>query len=204
MKLESFTGNVFVGFTLAVLAAATFYILSIFFPATAALRLVISMVTLLYIGYLLAAINVKAGKVALPLIIIGAMAVALLSGISLSFYLALHLFAVWLVRVIYLHRPLLACLDFLASGASAAAACIALDHTHSLFIAIWSFFLLQAVMLSALFNFNRNLHQRGDNGLFENGSPGNRSFSNNSPENEKFSRALRTAEAAFKQLNITD
>lgn len=188
MKIDSFPSNVFVGFVLAALSAATFYILSVFFPGFIALRLVISMVTLLYIGYLILAINARAGKIALPLAVIGAMAIAFVGDISLSLYLALHLFVIWLVRVIYLHRPLIACLDFFASSASAVLAYLALGHTHSLFIAIWSFFLLQSVMLSILFYINSNFYQRRNSGPLT---------------NENFSRALRTAEGAFKRLNIT-
>lgn len=187
MKIDSFPSNVFAGFVLAALSAATFYVLSVLFPGFIALRLVISIVTLLYIGYLMLAINVKAGKLALPVTVIGVMAIAFFAGISLPLYLALHLIVVWLVRVIYLHRPLIACLDFFASGVSAVLACLALSHTHSLFIAIWSFFLLQAVMLSVLFYIDGNFYQRRDSGPLD---------------NEKFSRALRTAEAAFKRLNV--
>lgn len=189
MKIDSFPSNVFVGFVLAVLSAATFYILPVFFPIAIALRLVISMVTLLYVGYMMLAMNIKAGKVALPLTVLGVMAAALFSGISLSLYLALHLFVIWLARVVYIHRPLIACLDFFASGTSAVVAYLALGHTHSLFIAIWSFFLLQAVMLSILLYIDRNVYQRRDSAPLA---------------NEKFSRALRTAEGAFKRLNITD
>lgn len=187
MKIDYFPSNVFIGFALAALSAATFYILSVFFPGFIALRLVISMVTLVYIGYLMLAINIKAGKMALPVTAIGVMAFAFFGGISLPLYLALHLFVIWLVRVIYLHRPLIACLDFFASGASAVLAYLALSHTHSLFIAIWSFFLLQSVVLSTLFYIDGNLYQRRDSEPLR---------------NEKFSRALRTAEGAFKRLNV--
>lgn len=187
MKIDSFPSNVFAGFALAALSAATFYILSVFFPGVIALRVVISMVTFLYIGYLMLTINVKVGKIAVPVAVIGVMAVAFFSGISLSLYVALHLLVIWLVRVIYLHRPLIACLDFFASSTSAVLAYLALSHTHSLFIASWSFFLLQAVTLSGLFYIESSFVQRRDQKLLA---------------DEKFSRALRTAEAAFKRLNV--
>ncbi len=187
MKIDSFGSNVIAGFVLAILAATGFHLLSIFFPTFVALRLVISFVTLFYIAYLMLAINIKVGKFILPMFAIGCIALAQSIGVSLSGFIALHLFFIWFARAVYLYRPLGACLDGFGCLVSASLTYLVLVQTHSLFIAVWTFFLLQAVILSILPFPEKYLKRRKscDSG------------------DDKFLRAQRMAQAAFKRLNTT-
>lgn len=185
MKHLSFGYSALAGFAIACLASATFYVLSYLLPAVVAMRLALSLATLAYIIFLMAGIEVRRGKFVFPIIILAVIAAPLLASISLMPYVATHLFAIWLTRAIYLYRPLQACLDTVGLLVSAAIAIWSLSETHSLFIALWTFFLIQAALLPTLTG--TGMKRAGVKAQGQ--------------ADEQFSRALRTAQGAFTRLN---
>ncbi len=101
---------------------------------------------------------------------------------SFTAYLALHVVAVWLVRSLYFHAGILPALADLALNALAVAASVwALSHTGSVFLAVWSFFLAQA-LFAAIPPSARGRRSAGDR------------------DAERFARAERRAEAALRRL----
>jgi hypothetical protein len=94
-------------------------------------------------------------------------------------------FALWLLRSCYFHaRPLAALCDAaLCAGAIAAAAFGAL-HSRSLFLALWAYFLVQALFV-----------------LIPE-APGSSPAATASDPASRFDQAERTAEAALRRLTL--
>ncbi|MEM7283499.1 MAG: hypothetical protein AAF438_17925 [Pseudomonadota bacterium] len=96
-------------------------------------------------------------------------------------FLSVQIGLIWLVRSLYHHNTVLAALfDLLLSGFALAVAVWATSETHSVFLALWSFFLVQALFVLIPQNIHRS----------------NTTHSSKS----RFDVAQRTAEAALRRL----
>ncbi|MTW21782.1 hypothetical protein [Allochromatium palmeri] len=98
--------------------------------------------------YLLARAREPAGRIAVPILWAGvSLLVALLHG-GLGLQILVQLGLVWLVRALYHHgRPLSALLDLGLLLLGGLAGLWALEHTGSLFLALWTLFLIQALFV---------------------------------------------------------
>ena len=149
MKKPSFLQGVSVGALLAVVGAAMFAALRWIMPAASVLGLLIPGLAGAYLLYLMTRSDVHTGRFAtFALWLVAVAAIAFLVD-SLALALVLHTLLLWLVRSLYFHDGALAALmDLGLSALSVAAAVGAAEHAHSPFLAIWSFFLVQALFVA--------------------------------------------------------
>lgn len=149
------------------------------------LRLLIAGLGFGYVLYLLHRSGQKTGRV----VTLAAWGIStMLIGLfipSLSLYLLLHIGLVWLIRSLYFHSSILpAVADLGLNGLGAVAIVWALLQTGSLLLAIWCFFLLQA-LFSAIPAIGRSRRQKADHP---------------SPE-DRFRQAEQAAETALQKLS---
>ncbi len=184
MKTPSFLNGVIVALVLSLSAAVGFAALTtVMFPGLV-VRLLIAGLGLAYVLYLLSQTSARIGRVTtVSLWGIGAFAAAVFSP-SLLVYLIVHVGMVWLVRALYYSAGVLpALLDLGLSLLALAAAVWAAGQTGSVFLAVWSFFLVQALFVVMP-----------------------RSVRDPSPRHSRvrddaFERAHRNAEAALRRLS---
>jgi hypothetical protein len=184
MTRPGFLEGALVALAASLAAGALFTTLSLALPAVPALRWVVALVAFGYLIYLLGRSGAKVGRVSAVL------AWALVSGLALALHLSLPAFVLlhaglaWLVRSLYFHGGLVAALaDLGLSLLGLAAAVWALTQSGSLFLAVWSLMLVQA-----LFGFiPADLGQRG-------------AAAPQDPD-DTFERAHRGAEAALRRLH---
>ncbi len=152
------------------------------------LRLTIAGLGLGYMLYLLARSEESIGRV---VTVVGWLLASGIAGSLIAdplIYLALHLVMLWLVRVLY-HQPgfVAALLDLGLHLLATTAGIWAFVHADSVFLGIWSFFLVQALFTALPAAQPRKTHQRGERQI-----PG-----------ERFAQAQRSAEAALRRLSAT-
>jgi hypothetical protein len=169
---------------LAVSAAALVAVLASFLGLATIIRLCTPLIALAYLLYLLRSTRARTGRV----VTLSAWSVMALAAWwfvpSLAFYLLLHAGAIWLVRSLYAYSSLMTALADLVMSASAAVIFTwAFMRTGSVFLATWSFFLVQAFWIYI------PAHLRGR----LSGKP-------TDTDDGKFDRARRQADAALHQL----
>lgn len=182
MKNTGFIGGVIVALIFAASGSALFSVLTPFFSGISALRCIISLLTLGYLLYLLMHSPVRVGRVSAFTLALGLSAVSLYWQPPLVLYCLMHVGLIWLVRCCYFHNGLAGALADLGFCAMAFAAAVwAAERSGTLFLSLWSFFLIQALVMPVLRN-----RMGGENGL-----PG---------DDEPFRRAQRSAESALRRL----
>jgi hypothetical protein len=146
MTRPGFLEGALVALAASLTAGALFATLSLVLPAIPALRWVVALVAFGYLIYLLGRSGAKVGRVSAVL------AWALVSGIALALHLPLPTFVLlhagmaWLVRSLYFHGGLVAALaDLGLTLLGLTAAVWALTESGSLFLAVWSLMLVQAL-----------------------------------------------------------
>lgn len=186
MKHETFLRGVIVAFILAAASAIAFLALQPVFGAALVLRGVIAVSAGAYVLYLLRRSDERAGRLAVPAlwlpvaIVIHAMAPDLV-----AFALA-HVGTIWLVRSLYFHAGITAALlDLGVCGTGFVAALAAAGSSHSLFLTVWSFFLVQALFVAIP-------------SVLRAESP-----APTTNADERFQRARATAEAAVRRVYST-
>jgi hypothetical protein len=163
-------------------AAVLFAAVSTVLGASTALRLTLSLATFAYTVWLLAVSGIRVCRV----VTLSALAVLMLGTIlwspSLAMYALIHAGLIWLVRCCYYHNGLLvSAADLGLCVLSLAAAVWAVRQSHSIFLSLWCFLLVQAVILPLL-------------------QPDARLQSGSAVHQERFRRASRSAEAALRRL----
>ena len=147
MKPVSFFEGAGVALAASLLGSVLFIALASMFGG-GLLRLLVSALAFAYIVYLLARSTQRVGRLSV---------IAIWSLISLAgwlfvpstlAYLALQLCLIWLVRSLYhYHSVISALLDLGLMALSLLAAIWAWHSTHSLFLSLWCFFLVQALFV---------------------------------------------------------
>jgi hypothetical protein len=186
MKQPTFFEGVVVALVASVAGGVLFTALTTLFASGAVLRLLVACLGLCYIIYLFSRSRERSGRLtALGFWLIAAGAAWWL-GPPLPLYLLVHLGLIWLIRSLYFYSSLLFALaDLGLGGLGFAAGVWAIIHTGSLFLAIWCFFLLQAlfVAIPASLDSLETLRQPA-------------------PDHEdRFRRAHRAAETAVRRLS---
>ncbi|GJM09681.1 MAG: hypothetical protein DHS20C11_19570 [Lysobacteraceae bacterium] len=145
MKSLGFIPGVAAALGLSAVGALGFIAINTVIDTSTALRLIISAVATAYLLLVLRASTVRTGRVFTVMAWLAATACLWLWWPSLAGYCAAYVVAIWLARSLYLHSSFLAVVGDLVIGILAfTAAILAAAHTGSLFLALWSFFLVQA------------------------------------------------------------
>lgn len=184
MKTPSFFNGVLLAFVLSFFAAAVFAALTLVWVPGLVIRVVIAGLGLAYILYLFRHSRDRVGRVTTVLLwTLGALAAWFFSP-SLAIYLLIHAGMIWLIRALYFASGVMpALLDLGLSGLALAAAVWAAGQTGSVFLAVWSFFLVQALFVVI----PRTLRSE-------------RPRSDARRADDPFERAHRNAEAALRRL----
>jgi hypothetical protein len=186
MKQPTFFEGVAVALVASVAGGVLYTALTSVFAGGTVLRLLVAGLGLGYVIYLFSRSRERIGRLtALGFWLIAAGAAWWLAP-SLPLYLLVHLGLIWLIRSLYFYSSLLFALaDLGLGGLGLAAAVWASIHTGSLFLAIWCFFLLQALFIAipASLDSRKPLRQPA-------------------PDREdRFRRAHRAAETAIRKLS---
>jgi hypothetical protein len=145
MKTPGFLRELVVALVLSVAGAVVYGALSRVAGSPAAIRIAIVVVGAVYVMLFLRDVRARIGHV-----VVAAALVAMDIGWFAfdpprTVWLLAHGLAIWLVRCLYLHDGVLGALADGVIGAFAlAAATVTIAHTHSVFLALWSFLLVQA------------------------------------------------------------
>jgi hypothetical protein len=148
-----------------------------------ALRLVIAGLGVAYCGYLLRRSRRRVGRITTAAAWLAAAGALWLLDPPATLYVLGHVALLWLVRSLYFHDGMLAALaDLGLLGLGLAAAVWATTESGSLFLSLWSFFLVQA-LFSAI------------------PAAGRPDAAPDAAGEEPFERAHRAAEAALRRLS---
>lgn len=186
MKRPTFIRGAVVAFVFALAGAAAFTSLKLLLGPLVVLKLIIAALAGAYTLYLVAASGEKTGRLTAPVFwLAGAIAAwSFLPGLTL--YIFAHLGMVWLMRSLYFHTSVLpALIDLGLCTLGLLGALATARHTHSIFLTIWSFFLVQALFVAIPTLTKTTPAARTDNAEL------------------RFKRALHTAEAAVRRLHTT-
>lgn len=149
MRKPSFLNGALVGFAIALAGAALFSTLVIFLPAATSLAVLFPVLAAAYVAYLLWRSDVRTGRFAtFVLWAVSALAIGVLvDSVTLAF--VLHASLIWLVRSLYFHNGVLPALADLGLSVLAVSAAIGTAlHSHSPVLAIWTYFLVQALFVA--------------------------------------------------------
>jgi len=149
MKRPTFFEGVGVALVASLAGSVLYGALGTVLPSGLVLRLVVAGLGLAYVLYLLGRTSERVGRITTLVAWLVAAGLVWMFVPTLTLYVLLHLGLVWLIRSLYFHASLLAALaDLGQSGLALAAGVWALLHTGSLFLALWCFFLVQALFVA--------------------------------------------------------
>lgn len=149
MRRPTFFEGVVVALIVSVFAAAVFTVPAMLFAGSGVHRLIIAGIGFAYVLYLLTRSSERVGRVTVVALWLGLAAVTWLLAPPLLLYVAVHIGMVWLIRSLYFHASVLSALaDLGLNGLALAAALWAGLQTHSLWLGIWCFFLVQALFVA--------------------------------------------------------
>lgn len=185
MKRPTFFHGVIVAAGLAFVASAIVAALTPFMGLGAVVRLVIPGIAIAYLVYLFSRSDERVGRVTTLSIWIALAAVTWWAAPPLPLYLLIHVAAIWLVRSLYFYSGLLpALMDLGLSMLAVSTSVWALTRSDSVFLAVWCFFLVQALFVAIPPAIGRR-QQSGGSAAADNAS---------------FEQARRQADEALRQL----
>jgi hypothetical protein len=187
MNAAGFWREAGIGFLLSLAGALAHVVLAPLFGAAESLRLIVLGASAAYGCLLLPALAVRVGRIVLALLWIGLAVVLAVFDPGLVFWIGSQLGFFWLVRSLYRHDGLIAAgLDAGLCLLAFAAALACASHTHSLFLSLWSLFLVQALCFAV--PAARASHR----------NPG---AVGRATSETRFDQAHRSAEAALRRLS---
>ena len=186
MKRPGFSEGVIVALAAALLGSMMFTVMPVIVGLDITLRLTVAALGLGYMLYLLKRSSESTGRIVTLTLWLLISGIAWLVVADPLIYLALHLGMIWLVRTRY-HQPgpLAALLDLGLNLLASIAAVWAFVHADSVFLGIWSFFLVQALFVAIPAADGRQVGADRD----EPARP------------DRFQQAHRSAEAALRKLS---
>ncbi len=185
MKRPTFFEGVAVAVAASVSGAALFAVLTAAFAGGAVLRLLIAGIGLAYVLYLLARSRERVGRVTVVTAYLALAAATWFVAPPLPLYVVAHIGMIWLIRSLYFYSSALSALaDLGLTGLSLAAAVWAGIHSHSVFLAIWCFFLVQALFVVIPASWRRS-----------------RDKASIADDADRFECAHRVAQAALRRLS---
>ena len=187
MKRPTFGHGVVVAFVFALVGAVTFSSLTLLLSPAVLLKALITVLGGLYVATLLARSKAKTGRITTVALWLGSALGVWIFVPGLTLFLIAHLTMVWLIRSLNFHTSVLsALLDLALCALSGLAAIAVARHSHSIFLTVWSLFLIQALFVAIPSLAKTRRHPPTDNPEF------------------RFKRALRSAEAAIRRMHCTD
>jgi hypothetical protein len=182
MRRPTFAQGVVAAAVAAFIVASMVAVLLPFIGVGSVVRFMVPAVALAYIVYLLASSGERTGNITTLSLWSALALVAWWVAPPLPYYLLIHAGGIWLVRSLYFYSGLFpAMLDLALSVLGIAAFVWAISRTGSVFLATWTFFLVQAVFTAI----PRTVR---------------RSASAAMPDNAAFDRARKQADAALAEL----
>jgi hypothetical protein len=183
VKRPGFFEGALVAATASLAGGACYAALTTLFPAAAVLRLLIASLALAYLVYLLRRSEERVGRISVLVLWLAAAAALWALHAPPLLYLSAHLGLLWLVRSLYFHSSLVAALTDLGLVALGLAAALwASSQTQSIALALWCFFLVQALYVAI----PARIAGRGDGAALA---------------EDRFQTAHRAAEAALRRLH---
>ena len=183
MKAPTFLQGAIAAAILAFFASATNATLTPFLGLGAVLRLAAPLLAAAYLFYFLRASRQRTGRLATLSLWTVFAAIAWWAAPPLPLYLLIHVGAVWLIRSLYTYAGVIpALMDLGLCALSVLAFGWVFMRTGGVFLATWSFFLVQALWVAIPIRIGRREATR---------SPGG---------NERFDHARRQADEALRQL----
>jgi len=187
MRRPTFLEGVGVALVTSLLGSMLFSVVTPELNSGSVLQLLIAGFSFSYLIYLLRRSPERVGRVTVVLLWSVAASGIWLLGASLLLTLLLHTLLIWLVRSLYFYSSLFSALaDLGLSGLAIIAALWATLQSGSLLLAIWCFFLVQALFV-----------------VIPKSLPRRATESNICDHDDRFQQAQRTAEAALRKLSTT-
>jgi hypothetical protein len=169
---------------LALAASALVVVLTPFIGLGSVIRLAAPLLALSYLLYLLRSTGARTGRIVTLSAWGACSALAWWFAPSLPFYLLLHAGAIWLIRSLYAYSSLIpAVIDLALSALAVLIFAWAFMRTGSVFLATWSYFLVQALWTFVPHKLRRS-----------------RAIASMAADHTGFERARRQADAALHQL----
>ncbi len=148
MKQPTFLEGVAVALAASLVGSVLYTALDTLFPGVPVVRLLIAGLGLAYLVYLLGRSTERVGRVTAAAAWLVVAGVLWFTHPPLLLYVCAHLGTLWLIRSLYFYSSALSALaDLGLSGLGLAAAVTALARTGSVWLGIWSFFLVQALFV---------------------------------------------------------
>jgi len=148
-KKQSFLGEIAFGFVVSLIAAAVALTLSYVMPAGFVARLTIAGLGLAVVIRSISRSDERTGRIVTLAVWTLAAAAVWLAGAALPVFVAVHVTLAWLVRSLYGYSRIAeAGLDFGLTLLALSFAVFAAVRTDSVFLAAWSFLLVQALHVS--------------------------------------------------------
>jgi len=186
MKQPAFPEGVAVALAASLAGGAVYSALDVVFPGAPLLRLLIAGISLVYVIYLAGRSPERVGRVTTVAVWLIVAGVLWFTQPPLPLYLCMHLGAIWLVRSLHFYSSALSALADLGLNILALSAAVwAITRTDSVFLGIWSFFLVQALFVVIPKQAFRS------SGVNRAGQAGT----------DHFQQAYRSAEAAVRKLS---
>ena len=184
MKMPTFFEGVGVALAASLTGSVFYAALTPVFTSGGVLRLLIAGLGLGYVIYLLRRTPERIGRITTLAAWSVAAVITWVMTPPLTLYVLIHIGLVWLIRSLYFYSSLLSALADLGLGGLAFASAVwALVHTGSLFLALWCFFLVQALFVAI----PPSMKQQAQ-------------VASSDPE-DRFQHAHRAAEAALRKLS---
>jgi hypothetical protein len=184
VKRPTFFHGVVAALAIAVAAGAVFSTLSPLLGAGTSLRLIIPVMGLAYLICLIHRSGESTGRITTVALWFAVSAATWLTPPPTVVYVLIHAGMLWLVRSLYFYSSAFpALLDLGLSALSVSAAAWAMTRSGSLFLAIWCFFLVQAVFVAIPQRLGMPAHRDTDK-----------------IDDDAFECARRRADAALRQL----
>lgn len=183
MKRPSVLQGIVMALGLSLTGGALFAGLTLSLANATALKLLIALLGLIYVAILLRQSSERAGRLSAIGLYLFASLICGLIDLSLPVFLIAHAGLVWLVRSLYFYASLLpALMDLGLTALGLAAAVWAANQSHSFFLSVWSFFLVQALFVVIPKRLSPTNARPSENDL-------------------KFNRAYRSAESALRRIH---
>jgi hypothetical protein len=186
MKQPTFFEGVVVAIVASVSGSAIALVLTPLFGRGGMAQLLITGISFTYLIYLLARSPERVGRITTVMLWIGITAIAWFAGLPVLLLGLVQVAFLWLIRSLYFYSSVLSALmDLGLTVLSLVVAFWAGTHSSSLFLGLWSFFLMQA-----LFVVIPRQIRRGNN-------------INQLPQiqDDRFQNAYRSAQAAVRKLS---
>jgi len=149
MKRLTFLNGVVVAAILAFVASAVVATLTPYIGTGSVVRLVIPGLAIAYLVYLMRSTKERTGRITTLTLWSVLAIVTWWIAPPLPFYVLIHVGAIWLVRSLYFYSGIFPSLmDLGLSALSVSAFVWAVSRTGSVFLATWSFFLVQALFVA--------------------------------------------------------